>query len=34
LTLRRLLVNAEVITSGGEPAVLSVSLDITERKRG
>ncbi|HEX7785282.1 MAG TPA: PAS domain S-box protein [Methylomirabilota bacterium] len=29
--LRRLLVNSEVITFGGEPAVLSVSLDITER---
>ena len=28
---RRLLVNSEVITFGGEPAVLSVSLDITER---
>jgi len=28
---RRLLVNSEVITYGGEPAVLSVSLDITER---
>lgn len=29
---RHLLVNSEVITYGGEPAVLSVSLDITERK--
>jgi PAS domain S-box-containing protein len=29
---RRLLVNSEVITFEGEPAVLSVSLDITERK--
>ena len=29
---RRLLVNSEVITFGGEPAVLSVSLDITERR--
>ena len=28
---RRLLVNCEVITFGGEPAVLSVSVDITER---
>jgi PAS domain S-box-containing protein len=28
---RRMLVNSEVITFGGEPAVLSVSLDITER---
>ena len=28
---RRLLVNSEVITFGGEPAVLSVSIDITER---
>ena len=28
---RRILVNSEVITFGGEPAVLSVSLDITER---
>ena len=28
---RRLLVNSEVITFEGEPAVLSVSLDITER---
>jgi PAS domain S-box-containing protein len=30
---RRLLVNSEVITFGGEPAVLSVSLDITERSQ-
>jgi PAS domain S-box-containing protein len=30
---RHLLVNSEVITFEGEPAVLSVSLDITERKR-
>ena len=30
---RQLLVNSEVITFEGEPAVLSVSLDITERKR-
>ncbi len=30
---RHLLVNSEVITYGGEPAVLSVSLDITERKQ-
>ena len=29
---RQLLVNSEVITFEGEPAVLSVSLDITERK--
>ncbi|HKZ08251.1 MAG TPA: PAS domain S-box protein [Methylomirabilota bacterium] len=29
---RQLLVNSEVITYAGEPAVLSVSLDITERK--
>jgi len=29
---RHLLVNSEVITFAGEPAVLSVSLDITERK--
>jgi PAS domain S-box-containing protein len=29
---RQLLANSEVITYGGEPAVLSVSLDITERK--
>jgi PAS domain S-box-containing protein len=28
---RRLLVNSEIITFGGEPAVLSVSVDITER---
>ena len=28
---RQLLVNSEVITFGGEPAVLSVALDITER---
>ncbi|MGH7277891.1 MAG: PAS domain-containing protein, partial [Candidatus Rokuibacteriota bacterium] len=28
---RQLLVNSEVVTYGGEPAVLSVSLDITER---
>jgi PAS domain S-box-containing protein len=28
---RRLLVNSDVITFGGEPAVLSVSVDITER---
>src|SRR4029077_7511043 len=28
---RRMLVNSEVVTFGGEPAVLSVSLDITER---
>ncbi|MGH7401912.1 MAG: hybrid sensor histidine kinase/response regulator [Candidatus Rokuibacteriota bacterium] len=30
---RQLLVNSEVITFEGEPAVLSVSLDITERKQ-
>ena len=30
---RHLLVNSEVITYAGEPAVLSVSLDITERKQ-
>jgi PAS domain S-box-containing protein len=30
---RQLLVNSEVITYGGAPAVLSVSLDITERKQ-
>src|SRR5207244_11367148 len=30
---RRMLVNSEVITFGGEPAVLSVSLDITERSQ-
>jgi PAS domain S-box-containing protein len=30
---RHLLVNSEVVTYGGEPAVLSVSLDITERKQ-
>jgi PAS domain S-box-containing protein len=30
---RQLLVNSDVITYGGEPAVLSVSLDITERKQ-
>jgi PAS domain S-box-containing protein len=30
--LRQLLVNSEVVTYGGEPAVLSVSLDITDRK--
>jgi PAS domain S-box-containing protein len=30
---RHLLVNSEVITYGGEPAVLNVSLDITERKQ-
>src|SRR5260370_15270 len=30
---RRLLVNSEVITFGGEPAVLSVSIDITERSQ-
>jgi PAS domain S-box-containing protein len=30
---RRLLVNSEVITFGGEPAVLSVSFDITERSQ-
>jgi PAS domain S-box-containing protein len=30
---RLLLVNSEVITFEGEPAVLSVSLDITERKQ-
>ena len=30
---RQLLVNSEVITYGGEDAVLSVSLDITERKQ-
>jgi|RhiMetdeSRZDD1v2_1073273.scaffolds.fasta_scaffold47036_4 PAS domain S-box-containing protein len=29
---RQLLVNSEVVTYGGEPAVLSVSLDITDRK--
>ncbi len=29
---RQLLVNSEVISFEGEPAVLSVSLDITERK--
>jgi PAS domain S-box-containing protein len=29
--VRRLLVNSEIITFGGEPAVLSVSVDITER---
>jgi PAS domain S-box-containing protein len=29
--LRQLLVNSEVVTYGGEPAVLSVSLDITDR---
>jgi PAS domain S-box-containing protein len=29
---RQLLVNSEVVTYGGEPAVLSVSLDITGRK--
>ena len=31
--LRHFLANSEVIMFGGEPAVLSVSLDITERKR-
>ena len=30
---RDLLVNSEVVTYAGEPAVLSVSLDITERKQ-
>ena len=30
---RQLLVNSEVVTYGGEAAVLSVSLDITDRKR-
>src|SRR5215510_2054244 len=30
---RYLLVNSEVVTYAGEPAVLSVSLDITERKQ-
>ena len=30
---RHLLVNAETITYGGAPAVLNVSLDITERKQ-
>ena len=30
---RQLLVNSERITYGGEPAVLNVSLDITERKQ-
>ncbi len=30
---RQLLVNSEIITYGGEDAVLSVSLDITERKQ-
>jgi PAS domain S-box-containing protein len=29
---RQLLVNSEVVSYGGEPAVLSVSLDITDRK--
>jgi PAS domain S-box-containing protein len=29
---RQLLVNSEVVTYAGEPAVLSVSLDITDRK--
>ena len=29
---RQLLVNSEVVAYGGEPAVLSVSLDITDRK--
>jgi PAS domain S-box-containing protein len=31
--LRQLLVNSEVVTYGGAPAVLSVSLDITDRKQ-
>jgi PAS domain S-box-containing protein len=31
--LRQFLANSEVIMFGGEPAVLSVSLDITERSR-
>ena len=31
--LRQLLVNSEVVTYSGEPAVLSVSLDITDRKQ-
>ena len=30
---RQLLTNSEVITYEGEPAVLSVSVDITERKQ-
>jgi PAS domain S-box-containing protein len=30
---RQLLVNSEIISYGGEPAVLSVSLDITDRKQ-
>ena len=30
---RQLLTNSEVITYAGEPAVLSVSVDITERKQ-
>ena len=30
---RHLLVNSEIITYGGAPAVLNVSLDITERKQ-
>src|ERR1051326_5569246 len=31
--LRQMLVNAEVITYAGSPAVLNVALDITERKQ-
>ena len=31
-TLRRLLVNSQVMRFGGEPAVLNVSVDITERQ--
>jgi PAS domain S-box-containing protein len=30
---RQLVVNSEVVAYGGEPAVLSVSLDITDRKK-